>query len=78
MTDDITTGPGFVARARKAVVGFVGAFAASIGPAIVLVTADGKVDFGTEVVPVVLVALGLGLAAGIAVYATPNAPSTGV
>ncbi len=73
MSDDITTGPGFVAKARKAFVAGIGAFAASIGPAIVLVTADGVVDPVGELLPVAVVAAGLGAAAGLAVYATPNA-----
>ncbi len=71
--DDITTGPGFVARSRKAFVAAIGALAASLAPAIVLVGADGKVDFAAEVVPVVVVAVTLGLGAFFAVWATPNA-----
>jgi hypothetical protein len=73
MTDDITTGPGFVARARKAFVAGVGAVAASLGPAIVLAGADGVIDFRGEIVPLGIVGLTLGLGAFLAVYATPNA-----
>lgn len=73
MSDDITTGPGFVARARKAFVAGVGAVAASIGPAIVVAGADGRIDFAGEIVPLGIVGLTLGLGAFLAVYATPNA-----
>ncbi len=73
MSEDITTGPGFIARARKALVAGVGAVAASIGPAIVVAGADGQIDFTTEIVPLSIVALTLGLGAFAAVYATPNA-----
>lgn len=73
MTDDITTGPGFVARARKAFVAGVGAVAASLGPAIVVAGADGVIDFQGEIVPLGIVGLTLGLGAFLAVYATPNA-----
>ncbi|MEV8134284.1 hypothetical protein [Microbacterium aurantiacum] len=72
-TEDITTGPGFVAKARKAFVAGVGAVAASIGPAIVVAGADGVIDFASEVVPLSVVGLTLGLGAFLAVYATPNA-----
>lgn len=73
MSEDITTGPGFVARARKAFVAGVGAIAASIGPAIAVAGADGKLDFQGEIVPLAVVGLTLGAAAFAAVYATPNA-----
>lgn len=73
MTDDITTGPGFVARARKAFVAGVGAVAASLGPAIVVAGADGVIDFQGEIVPLGIVGLTLGMGAFLAVYATPNA-----
>lgn len=71
--EDITTGAGFVARARKAVVAFVGASAASIGPAIAVAGADGVIDFAGEIVPLGVVGLTLGAAAALAVYAIPNA-----
>lgn len=74
MSDDFTTKAGFFRTARKAVVGFVSAFVASFGPAIVLVTADGKVDWVAEVLPVTVVALGLAFAAGFAVWRFPNDP----
>jgi hypothetical protein len=73
MSEDITTGPGFVAKARKAFVAGVGAVAASLGPAIVVAGADGVIDFQGEVVPLGVVSLTLGLGAFLAVYATPNA-----
>jgi hypothetical protein len=72
-TEDITTGPGFVARARKAFVAGVTAVAASIGPAIVVAGADGVIDFSGEIVPLGVVGLTLGLGAFLAVYGTPNA-----
>ncbi len=72
-TDDITTRPGFIARARKALVAGVGATAASIGPAIAVAGADGVLDFAGEVAPLGVIGLTLGLAAAIAVYAAPNA-----
>jgi hypothetical protein len=75
MTDDITTRPGFIARARKAVVALVGAFAASIGPAIALISADGAVTVD-EFMPVLVTSLGLAVAAAVAVYAVPNASET--
>ena len=76
MSDDITTKPGFVARSRKAVVAFVGATAASIGPAVAVAGADGKLDWAGEVLPLSVVGLTLGFAAAAAVWATPNAAST--
>lgn len=72
-TDDITTRPGFIARARKALVAGVGATAASIGPAIAVAGSDGVLDFAGEVVPLGVIGLSLGAAAALAVYATPNA-----
>lgn len=72
-TEDITTGPGFVAKARKAFVAGLGATAASIGPAIAVAGADGIIDFAGEIVPLGVVGLTLGAAAFLAVYATPNA-----
>lgn len=71
--DDITTKPGFIKRSRKAIVAFVTGTAGSIGPAIAVVTADGVVNFAAEVVPVLVVGLGIGLTAGFAVWATSNA-----
>jgi hypothetical protein len=71
--EDITTGAGFVARARKAFVAGIGAVAASIGPAIVVAGADGVIDFRAEIVPLAVVGLTLGVGAFLAVYATPNA-----
>lgn len=71
--DDITTGPGFVARTRKAFVAAVGAVAASFGPALVVAGADGVIDFAGEILPIGVVALTLGAGAFLAVYATPNA-----
>lgn len=73
MSDDITTGPGFVAKARKAFVAGIGAIAASVGPALVVAGADGAIDFAGEIVPLGIVGLTLGLGAFLAVYATPNA-----
>lgn len=70
--NDITTGPGFVKSARKAVVAFVGASAASIGPAVAVAGADGSLSWG-EIVPLAVVGLTLGFAAAAAVWATPNA-----
>ncbi|MEW1705943.1 hypothetical protein AB0230_01770 [Microbacterium sp. NPDC089190] len=73
INDDFTTGPGFVARARKALVAGVGAAAASFGPALAIAGADGVISFAGEIVPIGVVALTLGAAAALAVYATPNA-----
>ncbi len=73
MSDDITTGPGFVAKARKAFVAGIGAIAASVGPALVVAGADGAIDFAGEIVPLGIVGLTLGVGAFLAVYATPNA-----
>lgn len=71
--DDITTRPGFIAKARKALVALVGATAASLGPAIVIAGADGVIDPAGEVLPLSIIAITLGLGAALAVYATPNA-----
>lgn len=72
-TDDFTTGPGFVAKARKAFVAAVGALAASFGPALVIAGADGAINFAGEIVPIGVVSLTLAAGAFLAVWATPNA-----
>ncbi|WP_144834123.1 hypothetical protein [Microbacterium sp. BH-3-3-3] len=71
--EDITTRPGFIAKARKALVALVGATAASLGPAIVIAGADGAIEPAGEILPICIIAITLGLGAALAVYATPNA-----
>jgi len=70
--EDFTTGAGFLARSRKAVVAAVGAIAASATPAILAITGDGIVT-AAEVVPAAIITAGFGLAAFVAVWNVPNA-----
>jgi hypothetical protein len=69
---DLETKTGLVKRARKAFVAGAIGFAGSFGPAFAMATADGKISMG-EVVPLLVVATGIGVAAAFAVFWTPNA-----
>ncbi|URM86430.1 hypothetical protein SEA_GSHELBY23_35 [Microbacterium phage Gshelby23] len=71
--DELTTGPGFVKRSRKAFVAGALAAAGSFGPAFAIATADGVIGFTAEVVPIAVVSLGIGVAAFFGTYQTPNA-----
>lgn len=61
----------FLRTSRKAVTAGLGAFASSIGVAIPLIFGDGVVT-AVELVPALVIALGAGLAFGIATYQVPN------
>lgn len=63
----------FVRTSRKAVTAGLGAFAGSIGAAIHPVFADGSVT-SNELIPALVIAVGAGLAIGIATYQVPNEP----
>lgn len=70
--EDFTTGPGFAKTARKAIVAFVSATLASIGPAVAVAGSDGVLGWN-EVLPLSVIGLTLGFAAAAAVWVTPNA-----
>lgn len=70
--EDLTTKAGFIKRSRKALVAAVIGLAGSLGPKILEITADGVVT-GGEVITSTVVSLGVGIAAGLAVWYTPNA-----
>ena len=70
--EELETGPGFVKRSRKAIVAGGLAAVGAFGPAFALATSDGTIT-GGEVLPIVIVSLGIGVAAFAATWATPNA-----
>jgi hypothetical protein len=63
---------GFVAQARKAFVAGAVAVLGAFGPAFAVATSDGSITV-EEVIPLAVVALGLGVAAFAATWAVPNA-----
>ena len=70
--DDLTTRAGFIKRSRKALVAGVLALVGSFGPAFGVAAADGVLG-GGEILTLSIVALGIGVAAFSATWATPNA-----
>lgn len=61
----------FVKTSRKAITAGLGAFASAIGVSVPLIFGDGVVTVA-EVIPAAVIALGAGLAMGIATYQVPN------
>ena len=69
---DSFTGPGFVARSRKAFVAGTVALSGALALAIPTAFGDGVVSVG-ELVPIGVAALGVGLVAFFGTWGTPNA-----
>ncbi|AZV01802.1 membrane protein [Microbacterium phage Alex44] len=61
----------FFKTARKAVIAGGAAFAGALGPALLVATGDGVLTVD-EIVPLTVTALGIGAAAGLAVWAVRN------
>jgi hypothetical protein len=63
---------GWIDRSRKALAAGATAFAGALGIGIPTVFADGVVTL-EEIIPLTVASIGIGLAAGCATWATPNA-----
>lgn len=66
------TQPGFIARSRKAFVAGLSALAGSLGLSIGPATSDGDFNWSTEGVPIVTIAVGIGVAVFFATWSVPN------
>ncbi|QDP44856.1 membrane protein [Microbacterium phage Araxxi] len=72
VNEDLETRAGLIKRSRKAIVAGVVAVAGSFGPAFLAISGDGVIT-GEEIAFTTVAALGFGVAALCATWATPNA-----